>query len=580
MRIRKSIKLVILAAALAFTGRTGVVRAEEYDEYYDEYYDDYSDEGEDYEEEYIPETYYDPIQSNDIKNWPQGQAIQAAAGIVMDMDTDAVLYAKNVTDKHYPASITKIMTTLVAIENAQDLDAVITCGEEVYDIEEDSSNLGIQPGEEITLRQALYGLMLESANDLGNAIAVYIAGSVENFAALMNQKAEQLGCVNTHFTNPHGLHSENHYVCAIDMAKIAQAAYMNDTFREIVTTRESMIPKTNIVEEERYFANHQKLMQPESDYYQEWCTGGKTGYTTDAWNTLVTYAEKNGMRLVCVVLRENGADNQYRETTDLINYGFDHFRKEYVSGDIETQTFYDILDLRMPDRGTTLEDIPSLHEQAVAISEPGLVTLPDTIQASDLTVRTAENPKGNLIYLYEDNVLGYGSIAFNPLPVVGKFAYQQPRDMERILKLGDHVRKVRELRRTSEDAFNLITGFSGRVYSKAEDYVDNNRMTVLLAGGFILLILVIILVIVILRVTRESRIQKRREQEEKQRLAQAEKIDAQSASEIEQELRQAMEEERLRKEEQERRRAQQEEEERKLRETEELLEQIRREHAQ
>jgi len=576
MRIRSRIKIVMLAAVLAFSGMAVPVHAEEYDEYYDDYYDD----GEEYEEEeYIPETYYDPVQSNEIKNWPQGQAIQAAAGIVMDMDTDAVLYAKNVTDKHYPASITKIMTTLVAIENAQDLDAVITCGEEVYDIEEDSSNLGIQPGEEITLRQALYGLMLESANDLGNAIAVYIAESIENFAALMNQKAEQLGCVNTHFTNPHGLHSENHYVCAIDMAKIAQAAYKNDTFREIVGTRESMIPKTNIVEEERYFANHQKLMQPESDYYQEWCTGGKTGFTTDAWNTLVTYAEKDGMRLVCVLLRENGADNQYRETTDLINYGFAHFAKEYVTGDIETRTFYDILGLEAPNRGTTLVDIAPLHEQAVAVSEPGLVTLPDTITAADLTVQTVESPKGNLQFLYEGNVLGYGSIAFNPLPAVGPFYYQQPRDMEKILSLGEHVRKVRELQRTSADAVNLITGFSGRVYSDTKDYVEKNRMTVLLAGGFILLILVIILVIVILRVTKESRIQRRRDQEEKQRRAQAEKIDAQSAVEIEEELRAAMEEERRKKEEQEQIRREREESERKLRETEELLEEIRREHA-
>ena len=575
MRFRLRMKTLVLAAALVF-GSVSFAGAEEYN---DEYYEESYDEG-DSEEEYIPETYYDPIQSNDIPGWPQGQAIQAAAGIVMDMDTDAVLYAKNITDKHYPASITKIMTTLVALEHAEDLDAVITCGEEVFDIEENSSNLGIQPGEEITLRQALYGLMLESANDLGNAIAVYIAGSVENYAALMNQKAAELGCVNTHFTNPHGLHSENHYVCAIDMAKIAQAAYKNDAFREIVTTRESMIPATNIVEEDRYFANHQKLMQPESDYYQEWCTGGKTGFTTDAWNTLVTYGEKNGMRLVCVVLRENGAENQYRETTDLMNYGFDNFKKEYVNGDIESQTFYDILDLKMPDRGTTLLDFPQLHEQVLAQSSPGEVTIPVTASESDLTVSPVQSPKGNLAFLYAGNVVGYGSLSFNPLPVLGEIPYRQPRDMEKILALGEHVRKVRELQTITADAVNSITGFTGKVYKSATEYVAGNRMTVLLVGGFILLILVILLIIVILRLTRESRIQHRREAEEKQRRLQAEEIEKRSAVEIEEELRAAMEEERARREARERIRARQEEEERKLRETEELLEQIRQEHVE
>lgn len=571
MKLKKQLKLIMpfmLAAAVAWGCSGTVTFAEEYDTY------DESSE----EEEFIPETYYDPIQTNDIPNWPQGQAIQAAAGIVMDMDTDTILYAKNITDKHYPASITKIMTTLVAIEHAQDLDAVITCGEEVFDIEENSSNLGIQPGEEITLRQALYGLMLESANDLGNAIAVYTAGSIPAFAEMMNQKAQELGCVNTHFTNPHGLHSEEHYVCAIDMARIARAAYMNDTFREIVTTRESMIPATNIVEEDRYFANHQRLMQPESDYYQEWCTGGKTGFTTDAWNTLVTYGEKNGLRLVCVVLRENGADNQYRETTDLMNYGFDHFRKESVTGYIETQTFYDILKLDMPNRGTTVVDIPSLHEKAIDINTPGTVTIPETISGSDLTIQTSDGPKGNLTYLYEGNVVGYGDIAFNPLPTVGALPFEQPRDMEKILQEGDHIRKLRELKQTTYAAINRITGFAGTAYKTAGDYVMNNRMTVLIAGGFILAILIILLIIVVMRVTRESRIEHRREAEEKQRRARAEEIEAQSAIEIEEELRMAMQEEKRRREKAEKLRAQREEEERKLRETEELIEQIRGEH--
>ena len=572
----KQMKILLPVMLLAAGSFSAVSFAEEYDEYYEEDYGDY-DEGSE-EEEYIPETYYDPIQTNEIPGWPEGPAIQAAAGIVMDMDTDTILYAKNIHDKHYPASITKIMTTLVALEQNDDLDAVITCGEEVFDIEEDSTNLGIQPGEEITLRQALYGLMLESANDLGNAIAVYTAGSIENFAALMNQKAEELGCVNTHFTNPHGLHSENHYVCAEDMAKIARAAYMNDTFREITSTRESMIPETNIVEEERYFANHQKLLQPESDYYQEWCTGGKTGFTTDAWNTLVTFGEKDGKRLVCVLLRENGADNQYRETTALMNYGFDNFVKEYVTGDVATPTFYDILKLDMPNRGTTQPALDELRTDTLEIDPPGEVDIPTTIEPQQLQVEPYSGEKGNLVYKYNDQVVGYGSIKFNPLPAVPKMPYRQERDMEKILALGEHFSKLRELQTTAESAMRSLTGFTGKVYQGAKTYVDQNRMTVLLACGFILVVLIILLVIVMMRVTKDSRIRRRRAVEEEKRRAQAEAIDARSAIEIEEELRAAMEEERRRREAEERRRAEAAEEERKLRETEALLEQIRGEH--
>ena len=187
----------------------------------------------------------------------------------MDMDTGAVLYGKSIFDAHYPASITKIMTLLVAVENG-DLDEVITCSPEVFNIEAESSNAGIAPGEEVTLRQALYGLMLESANDLAMAIAVHIGGSVSGFAQMMNDRAAELGCVNTHFVNPHGLHDPQHYVCAYDMALIGQAAYANETCRKFMSTVEENIPPTNMTDETRYFINHQRMLRTDSAYYQSW----------------------------------------------------------------------------------------------------------------------------------------------------------------------------------------------------------------------------------------------------------------------------------------------------------------------
>lgn len=138
------------------------------------------------------------IESNEIKNWPQGPAIEAASATVLDMDSDTFLYSKNAEEKQYPASITKIMTTLLLVENC-DLDDEITFSDIVYDLEEGSSHLGIQPGEKMKLRDAAYGIMLASANDISNGVAEYIGGSISGFADLMNERAKEIGCVNTHF---------------------------------------------------------------------------------------------------------------------------------------------------------------------------------------------------------------------------------------------------------------------------------------------------------------------------------------------------------------------------------------------
>ena len=560
MKLRKTLEIILLSLLLIPAAGRGMlnVAAEE--------------------EEYIPETYYDPIQTNELPGWPQGPAIQAAAGVVMDLDTGAVVYSKNATDAHYPASITKIMTTLVALEKGN-LDDVITCGEEVYAIESDSSNLGIKPGEKLTLRQALYGLMLESANDIGNAVAVYIAGSIEAFADLMNQKAQSLGCVNTHFTNPHGLHNENHYTCAIDMAKIAQAAYDNQTFREIVTTRESSIPVTNITDEERYFLNHQKLMQPSSDYYQPWCTGGKTGFTSDAWNTLVTYGEQGANRYVCVVLRENGADNQYKETTALMNYAFDEFRHVNVSDGIPSMTFYDILGLKYPTLGRSVYKVPGLSKKAVKTSGPGEATLPGGVDTSALKVQSGGS-RGNFTYLYSGWPVGYGIMKFTKLPenVMTALPFEQSRDMDSLMAISAAVRKNRNIHQTAQDVWKDFTETAANMIQVTGDFISNNQMTVLLAGGFLLLILLIIILILILRVSRESRLLRRRRQEENAMLRRAEEIDRQSAAQIEAELRSAMEAERARKEKARRRQAEIDAEEARLRETEELLREIRDEH--
>lgn len=254
----------------------------------------------------------------------QGPAVWAESAVVMDLDSGTFLYSKNMDVAKYPASITKILTTLIAIEHSHPSEKVTFSENAVYGIEQGSSNIGIRLGENLTMEDCLYGMMLESANEVCVAVAEHISGSVDAFVELMNQKAASLGCTNTHFTNPNGLPDENHYTTAHDMALIAQAAYNNATFRKVCQTTTYCIGKTNKCGEERWLSNHHKML-PDRDYTYEGCTGGKTGFTQAALNTLVTYAERNGRRLVCVSLRTNGRQI-YTDTASLLDYGFNNFQ--------------------------------------------------------------------------------------------------------------------------------------------------------------------------------------------------------------------------------------------------------------
>lgn len=168
--------------------------------------------------------YNKTIESNSWENWPAGPAVYAESAIVMEADTGMILYAKDMEAKNYPASITKIMTALVTLENCQ-LDEEVTYSyKATHSIEYGSSSIARTEDEILTVEESLYALMLASANECANALAEHISGSVEDFAVLMNKKAEELGCVNTHFSNANGLHDENHYTCAYDMALITKAA--------------------------------------------------------------------------------------------------------------------------------------------------------------------------------------------------------------------------------------------------------------------------------------------------------------------------------------------------------------------
>ena len=260
-----------------------------------------------------------PIQTNQIENWPAGPAIGAEGAILLEANTGVVLYAKNINEKLYPASTTKLMTCLLAVENCE-LDEVVSFSHEaVFALEPGSSNIGIDEGQAMTLEECLYGILVASANEVANAVAEHVAGSMDAFAEKMNQRASELGCKNTHFVNAHGLYSEEHYTSPYDLALIAKAFFQNEILSKIGNTASHHFTATSTQPDDFVVRNKHQLITGEIPY--EGIKGGKTGYTEEARQTLVTCAEQNGMKLICVVMKEESPE-QFYDTVKLLDYGF------------------------------------------------------------------------------------------------------------------------------------------------------------------------------------------------------------------------------------------------------------------
>lgn len=259
--------------------------------------------------------------------------------ILMEADSNAVLFEKAAYEKAYPASTTKIMTCILALENASNVDALYTCGwEAVNGFGSASSLLGLKRGYKVTIKDMLYGLMLCSGNDCGACLAFATAGSMEGFVELMNKKAEELGMTGTHYMNAHGLHNEEHYTTAYDMALLMKYALKNETFREIIATKEYTVKEAEGKFEKTIYTSNKLLLTKEDDWQDniyEYAIGGKTGETNDAGFCLVEAAEKDGVTLITVTMGDNnmgGTDKYYRfrNAKLLFNYGF----AQYVSYDL------------------------------------------------------------------------------------------------------------------------------------------------------------------------------------------------------------------------------------------------------
>ena len=353
--------------------------------------------------------YKQPADTDSIKDWTKGPQIEGESAILVDMFTGAVLYSKNADKAQYPASITKIMTALLGCENLDPSQKFTMSQSAAYGISDsNSSSIYADTGEEFTIEQALmavmlqYAIMVASANDIALQVAEHIGGSVENFVAMMNTRAAQLGCTNTHFNNPNGLPDEIHYTTASDMAKIARAAWFNPTFRKFASTQYYEIPPTNKFAETRYLLNHHKMMKNQA-YAYNGVLGGKTGYTEAAGNTLVTYAKNDNTYLVAVVLQSvNGA---YADTANLLDYGFNNFSRTAVK-DLPKK----ITRRCLPAEKYILKDYD--NDTLFETRRTASVSLPTGVDTSALkkTYSITKNPAGlplmTVTFTYNDHPVG------------------------------------------------------------------------------------------------------------------------------------------------------------------------------
>ena len=333
--------------------------------------------------------------------------IKAETALLMDMKTGRVIYSKNPDERRFPASTTKIMTAILALEHGDLSDIVTADIASLAPITNEDSHMGILIGEELTMEQLINGMMVYSANDASNVIATHIAGSPQHFVDLMNKKAQDLGLSDTNFVNAYGIHDENHYTTASDLAIMARYAMENEKFREIVKQKIYFIPATNKYTTDRNLTATNLFVGTarSSKYYYSPITGIKTGHTSDAGYCLVTSAEKDGTELLCIVMKSANQEDCYTTTRGLIDYGFNNYKYRTVvtAGDIVADS--KVIEAKDDERvGLTVDsDVSALLPSEGEISDviETVIDLPEKIKApikkGDVIGKVSYNYKGNLL---------------------------------------------------------------------------------------------------------------------------------------------------------------------------------------
>lgn len=458
--------------------------------YADENEENLSDEEKE-RREFLDKIYNIPVASNRVKGWPKAAGTYGEAACVMDMETGAFLYNKKMLKHLYPASITKIMTAYCAIKYGDLKGKVQFYPEDISFLEPGDASIGMKPGEIMPMKDSMYAMLLQSANEVSHAIIRTVGRKVRKDGkikvpgapkkaeneqeldyqwgiAIMNWEAGMLGCTNSHFTNANGLHNKNHYVCAHDMCLIGAAAYQYQYFRKVTQTLYYTIPQ---YEQYRYvdkktgkeisrkkyrklkksknrtklksikriktglftvaprgFSQYHKMLYPNSPYYYEACTGGKTGFTDQAGTTLVTFAEKNGRKLVCTCLHTYGAENVYNDTRNLLEYGFNKFKVMELSPDEITKVANSKKNKKKVSKQGIARKVTMIDTDKVRLTVPKKTKLNKITSTTQYDFSNFSLSSGQLKFVVGNMTVGSIGVHFESLSASVKNALNRARE--------------------------------------------------------------------------------------------------------------------------------------------------------
>ena len=418
-----------------------------------------------------------------IDNWPQAPEIMGEGAFLIEINSGAILYSKNADTHFYPASITKILTALVVIENCS-LDEQVTFSyEAIHDLEEGAYSYMADTGDILSVEDLLYAMMLQSSNEAAYALAEHCGGSVSGFAEMMNAKAAELGASNSHFANSHGLFNEEHYTTPHDMAKIMWAALQNETFLTIDSTVSYTTAPTTTQPEGYYCQMRHSMMRSTTEYYNSYVVAGKTGYIEKAKNTLVTYAVRGDMELISVVMRSDGSGQVYQDTQALLDYGFNNFSYQSISQNVDMGT----LEVQMADITERVVQNFDISNEAKALLpvEGGLDDIETVFQVYPDTL-SGDQMDGRLVYSCQGYELGAD-------PVVIRFVPESAKE------------------ETNADGGNRLV-----VPDKSEDGRDMSAIVGIVICA-VVVILVLVLLLQLINMIRRRRRRKKRRQARKRK---------------------------------------------------------------
>ena len=434
-----------------------------------------------------------PIQTNAIENWPEGPAIGARSAILMELNTHTILYAKNIHEKNYPASTTKILTCLLAMQNCTMDETVTFSYDSIHDVPSDGSKLGgVNEGDTLTMEQALYCVLVQSANEVASAVGEHVAEKlgltaenqkpIEAFTDFMNQKSAELGCQGSHFANANGLYDDNHYTTAYDLALIGCEFFNNELLCRMSSTPQYHFRLNPTDEDERWMTSKNQLYKGKP-YEYSYLLGSKTGFVSQSRQTLVSGAEKNGMKLVCVIFCEE-TPYQFEDTVALFQYGFENFQRLSVS---ENETNFKII---TGDLFDTDNDLFGDSTPLMSMEENSYVILPNTADFTD-TVSTLDYGSQSI----EDNqdVIATINYTYSDVPVGScKIIFSESDKTDFTFALGDPIPEIAEFTKENEKNSRDTNDDSNSTNNVIFINVQNVIVGILVLAAFAIIILFII----------------------------------------------------------------------------------------